>query len=188
MHAVANIMGDAQGFSLVPVDGFPGHGKTAGLPLPDPAHDPGDHLRGDEARLWFRYGEFSVFMNDGDVGADRHAKAAASRRKFLLTTTGAKSGQKRTMPLLGIPVDGELAVIGSNFGQTPTPGWVHNLRAKPEASVQWRSATVDVTARPATADETERAFEAATKIYRDFPEYRKRASHREIQVFILEPR
>ena len=45
----------------------------------------------------------------------------------MVTTTGAKTGQSRTMPLLGIPVGDDLAVIGSNYGQKNTPGWVYNL-------------------------------------------------------------
>ena len=107
---------------------------------------------------------------------------------IMLTTTGAKTGKDRTMPLLGIPMDDDMAVIGSNYGQKSTPGWVYNLRAKPEAEVAHGSESVEVTARSATEAETERAFEAGAAFYGGFPEYRKRASHREIEVFILEPR
>lgn len=107
---------------------------------------------------------------------------------IMLTTTGAKTGQDRTMPLVGIPLDDNIAVIGSNYGQKSTPGWVYNLRAKPEATVAHRSDTVDVTARLATRPETDRAFEAGAAFYGGFPKYRERASHREIEVFILEPR
>ncbi len=107
---------------------------------------------------------------------------------IMLTTTGAKSGQDRTMPLVGIPIDDDMAVIGSNFGQKATPGWVYNLRAKPEAEVAHGSASVEATARPATEAETERAFEAAAAFYGGYREYRQRASHREIEVFVLEPR
>ena len=67
----------------------------------------------------------------------------------MLTTTGAKTGQRRTMPLLGIPVGGDLAVIGSNYGQKNTPGWVYNLEADPSAAVGYRDRTVDVVARRA---------------------------------------
>ena len=106
---------------------------------------------------------------------------------IMLTTTGAKTGEARTMPLLGIPMDDDMAVIGSNYGQRSTPGWVYNLRAKPEAKVAHGSESVEVTARPASEAETEQAFEAGAAFYGGFPEYRKRASHREIEVFILEP-
>lgn len=107
---------------------------------------------------------------------------------IMLTTTGAKTGKDRTMPLLGIPMDDDLAVIGSNYGQRSTPGWVYNLRAKPEATVAHGSESVEVTARSATEAETDRAFEAGAAFYGGFPKYRERASHRKIEVFVLEPR
>lgn len=107
---------------------------------------------------------------------------------IMVTTTGAKTGRDRTLPLLGIPLDDDIAVIGSNFGQRSTPGWVYNLRAKPEATVVRGSESVEVTARSATDAETERAFEAGAAFYGGFPKYRERASHREIEVFVLEPR
>jgi deazaflavin-dependent oxidoreductase (nitroreductase family) len=107
---------------------------------------------------------------------------------IVMTSTGRKSGEDRAMPLLGIPVEDDLAVIGSNFGQKLTPGWVYNLRANPNAAVAYRSKSVDVTARIANAHETDAAFEAGALFYGGYPKYRERASHREIEVFILEPR
>ena len=107
---------------------------------------------------------------------------------IMLTTTGAKTGKDRTMPLLGIPMDDDIAVIGSNYGQRSTPGWVYNLRAKPEAMVEHGSESVDVTARLATEAEAEQAFEAGAAFYGGFSKYRERASHREIEVFVFEPR
>jgi deazaflavin-dependent oxidoreductase (nitroreductase family) len=107
---------------------------------------------------------------------------------IMMTTTGARTGKDRTMPLLGIPMDDDLAVIGSNYGQKATPGWVYNLRAQPEATVERGSKSVEVVARSATAAETERAFEAGAAFYGGFLKYRARASHREIEVFVLEPR
>ena len=49
----------------------------------------------------------------------------------MLTTTGAKSGKQRTVPVLGLPVDEGMAVIASNFGQHKNPGWYYNLLANP---------------------------------------------------------
>jgi deazaflavin-dependent oxidoreductase (nitroreductase family) len=105
----------------------------------------------------------------------------------VLTTTGAKSGEPRTMPLVGIPLDGDLAVIGSNYGQTRTPGWVFNLESDPHATVAWRDRRVDVVARPADDVEVERAFAAGGAMYPGFDAYRERAAHRRIRVFVLEP-
>jgi hypothetical protein len=81
----------------------------------------------------------------------------------------------------------------SRFWTTPTPstkestpGWVYNLRASPKATVVHGTHSADVTARPATEIETEKAFEVGTVFYPGFPKYRERASHREIEVFVLE--
>lgn len=107
---------------------------------------------------------------------------------IMLTTTGAKSGRSRTMPLLGIPVDGDIAVIGSNFGQKRTPGWVHNLEADPTAVVAYRGVDVQVSGRLASDAEADEAFGAAATVYPGYGKYRLRASHRTIRVFVLSPR
>ena len=104
---------------------------------------------------------------------------------IMLTTTGAKTGKDRTMPLLGIPMDDDIAVIGSNYGQKRTPGWVYNLEANPEATVSYRDRSIEVTARPATDAEADRAFEIAAGFYPGYGKYRARASHRTIRVFVL---
>ena len=105
---------------------------------------------------------------------------------IMVTTTGAKSGQARTSPLLGVPVEGSLAVIGSNFGQESTPGWVFNLEADPTAEVGYGDRTVEVTARLADADEADATFELAGSVYGGYAKYRERAEHRVIRVFVLE--
>ena len=105
---------------------------------------------------------------------------------IMLTTTGAKSGLPRTMPLVGIPMGDDLAVIGSNYGQEHTPGWVYNLLADPAATVAHRDRSVEVTARPATDAEADEAFEIGARIYPGYATYRTRASHRVIRVFVLE--
>ena len=104
----------------------------------------------------------------------------------LVTTTGRKSGEPRTMPLLAIPSGDDLAIIGSNFGQESTPGWVYNLEALPTATIEYRGVSVDVAARRADATEVDAAFVAASKIYPGYAKYRERADHREIRVFVLE--
>lgn len=106
---------------------------------------------------------------------------------IMLTTTGARTGKARTMPLLGVPIGDDLAVVGSNFGQKPTPGWVHNLEADPSAVVAYRDRSVAVAARRADADETNEVFERAGSIYPGYAKYRHRADHREIRVFVLAP-
>lgn len=53
----------------------------------------------------------------------------------MLTTTGARSGQPRTWPLLGLRDGDRIVVVASNYGQRNHPAWYHNLRANPIASV-----------------------------------------------------
>ena len=50
---------------------------------------------------------------------------------IMLTTTGARSGQPRTLPVLALPEGDRLVLIASNFGLPSNPGWYHNLRAQP---------------------------------------------------------
>lgn len=104
----------------------------------------------------------------------------------MLTTTGAKSGEPREMPLLGIPHDDDIAIIGSNYGTQRTPGWVYNLEADPNATVGYGEREVEVVARRAHDDEYERIFEEAATWYSGYALYRERAAHREIRVFVLE--
>ena len=106
---------------------------------------------------------------------------------ILLTTTGAKTGQERTMPLVGTPWKGDLAVIGSNYGQVRTPGWVYNLEADPHARVEYRGVSVPVIARRLGPDDADAVFERAATAYPGYGNYRERADHREIRVFVLEP-
>jgi deazaflavin-dependent oxidoreductase (nitroreductase family) len=103
----------------------------------------------------------------------------------MLTTTGAKSGKLRTMPLVGVPVGADLAVIGSNFGQEQTPGWVYNLETNPGASISYGGQDVQVVARRADDQEADEAFRLAEPIYAGYAHYRERAAHRQIRVFIL---
>lgn len=114
------------------------------------------------------------------------ARLLAGLPVVMLTTAGARTGERRKTPLLGIPMGDDMAVIGSNFGKRMTPGWVYNLAADPHGTVGYGDRTVEVTAKPADPDETERAFDLASAVYGAFPAYRERAAHREIRVFILE--
>jgi len=104
---------------------------------------------------------------------------------ILLTTTGAKSGLARTMPVMAVPLGHDLAVIGTNFAQPRTPAWVFNLEADPQATVAWRDRSVPVLARSASDDEREEAWTAATRIYRGFAKYRQRITERPVRIFVL---
>jgi deazaflavin-dependent oxidoreductase (nitroreductase family) len=114
------------------------------------------------------------------------ASLTAGLPVIMLTTTGAKSGQLRTMPLVGTPFGSDVAIIGSNYGQERTPGWVYNLEANPSATLSYRDASVEVVARRLDDDDADCVFEVATKAYPGYGLYRQRADHRVIKVFALE--
>jgi deazaflavin-dependent oxidoreductase (nitroreductase family) len=104
-----------------------------------------------------------------------------------LTTTGAKSGRARTVPLVGLPVDGGMAVIASNFGQTRHPAWCYNLRADPAAATHVDGKHAKVVAVEAVGDRRAAIWQQALQVYPGFQTYERRATEREIVVFVLEP-
>jgi deazaflavin-dependent oxidoreductase (nitroreductase family) len=105
----------------------------------------------------------------------------------MLTTTGARSGEPRTVPVLGLPTDEGLVVIASNFGQRRHPAWYHNLRARPEGEVVVDGARRRFKAVVAEGERRQRIWETGLKVYPGFSQYERRASHRDIAVFVLEP-
>jgi deazaflavin-dependent oxidoreductase (nitroreductase family) len=105
-----------------------------------------------------------------------------------LTTTGAKSGRPRTLPLVAIPDGERLMVIASNFGQARNPAWYHNLRAHPEALAELDGARRRMVARELVGEERERWYERGIEIYPGWIEYRRRtAGIRAIPVIELRP-
>src|SRR5512139_2498259 len=79
---------------------------------------------------------------------------------MLLTTTGRKSGQPRTVPLLYTPYQGSYVVVGSNWGQEHHPAWALNLTANPEAVAQIRGRSTKVRARLIEGEERQRVWES----------------------------
>jgi deazaflavin-dependent oxidoreductase (nitroreductase family) len=104
----------------------------------------------------------------------------------MLTTTGARSGKPRTVPVLGLPTPDGLAVIASNFGQRSHPAWYHNLRANPEGEVRVDGATRRFRAVEAEGERRARVWEVGLRVYPGWSEYERRAAHRRIAVFVLE--
>jgi deazaflavin-dependent oxidoreductase (nitroreductase family) len=104
-----------------------------------------------------------------------------------LTTTGRRSGRPRTSHLISVPIDGTLAVLGTNFGQPATPAWVLNLEANPHATVRYRDRTAEVTARPATEAEFARVLAASGPVYPGYRKYQQRiGDSRRLRIFLLE--
>ena len=104
-----------------------------------------------------------------------------------ITTTGAKTGEARTMPLVSL-IDGEkIALIGSNFGRKTNPGWYYNLKKNPQCTALVNGHSQNYLARETQNEERQKYWDMAVSLYKGYELYRIRASHRQIPVMILEP-
>lgn len=111
----------------------------------------------------------------------------------VVHTVGAKSGQIREQPLMGLPSDGGgVLIVGSGGGSPKDPAWVHNLRAHPDVTIERRGddgiVTEEVTARELGADEWPAAWAKFTARSKGFTEYTKTAEGRRFPIFDLVPR
>ena len=105
-----------------------------------------------------------------------------------ITTLGAKSGQPRTMPLIGVVDNEKIAVIASNFGRAHNPGWYYNLKAHPECEMLFKGKTEKYIAREVTGNEYEKYWQMAVSYYKGYDKYKERAAPRHIPVMLLEPK
>ena len=106
---------------------------------------------------------------------------------LLLSTTGAKSGQTRTTPLLYVRDGLDFAVAGTNFGHPAHPGWTANLLAGPAAAIEIGPERIRVTAELADADTRSRVWPRFLSVY---PGYGHYAHRRDVppRMFLLHPR
>lgn len=107
-----------------------------------------------------------------------------SLRVLLLTTTGRRSGQPRTVPLVYFEDGDRLVVIGSKGGDPRDPLWWENLKATPLAQVQIGSELRTVRARLASGDERARLWPRIKQENAFYAGYERKTS-REIPVVLL---
>lgn len=109
---------------------------------------------------------------------------------LLLTTTGRKSGQRRTAPVVYLR-DGEggerFSVIGSNAGNASAPAWSLNLKANPNAEIEVGRERMPVRGRVAEGEERAELWRKHNEQYAGFDDYSARTD-RDIAVFVLERR
>jgi len=106
---------------------------------------------------------------------------------LLLDHVGAKSGKRRTSPLLYLEDGEEVVLVASKGGYSKHPAWFHNLLAHPDTTVQIGSRRRPVHARLADPAERERLWPQVVRMYGGYADYQKR-TQREIPLVILEPR
>jgi deazaflavin-dependent oxidoreductase (nitroreductase family) len=106
---------------------------------------------------------------------------------LLLTTTGRRSGQRRTAPVVYLKDGERLVVINTNAGNDKVPAWSLNLAADPEAEVEIGRRTIPVLARVAEGEERADLWRRHNEQYSGFDEYDAELD-REPKVIVLEPR
>ena len=116
-----------------------------------------------------------------------HFGRRPAMQTLLLTTTGRKSGQQRSTPVLYLEHEGSLVVVGSNFGQDHHPAWTSNLIANPNCSAQVHETPRQLRARLADEEEKQRLWPRLLEIYPPWQEYTERTD-RTFRAFFLEPR
>lgn len=106
---------------------------------------------------------------------------------LLLTTSGARTGRRRTTPLMYVTEGEQLVVIGSNGGRRHHPAWYHNLRARPEATVLAPGTHGRYFARKAGGEERARLWQKALAVNPGYAAYQERAGDRRIPIMVLMP-
>ncbi len=107
---------------------------------------------------------------------------------LLLATTGRKSGNTLTLPLIYGEADGNYIVIASKGGAPAHPSWFFNLEANPNVSLMVGEKKCDAIARVATGGERATIWAMMEKIYPPYNDYQVSAGDREIPVVVLEPK
>ena len=120
-------------------------------------------------------------MSGGKLGRNMRGSEVV-----LLTTTGRKSGKRRTSPLFGL-ADGEnWTVIASQGGHPEHPNWYLNLRDNPDVELQVGGETKRMRAETAEGDDRERLWTKMAAMYSGYDEYQT-LTERIIPVVVLRP-
>lgn len=108
----------------------------------------------------------------------------------LLTTTGARSGKRRALPVLclrdaGSP--GTLSVTAANWGRQKMPAWYYNLKANPRALALLDGSEDAYSAHEASGAEYEHYWAIAIDTFVGLPQYKQRVGQRAIPIMVLSP-
>jgi deazaflavin-dependent oxidoreductase (nitroreductase family) len=120
--------------------------------------------------------------NGGAVGGMFEGKPM-----LLLHNVGAKSGTEFVTPLVYLDDDGRYVIFASKGGAPNNPGWYHNLKARPNVSIEVGTDTFDVVAEEATGAERDRLYSIQEEQQPQFSEYAQKTD-RKIPVIVLSPR
>jgi deazaflavin-dependent oxidoreductase (nitroreductase family) len=130
--------------------------------------------------------EFLAY-NQGVISELRANHGVVSQPPFpvlLLSTTGARTGRRATVPLgFGVDDSGRVFVVASKAGASRHPAWFHNLRANPAVTVELGDRTFQARAVVTEGEERDRLYGIITG--GAFPEYEKNTD-RVFPVIVLD--
>lgn len=105
----------------------------------------------------------------------------------LIDHVGAKSGTKRTSPLLYIEDGEDVVIVASKGGYESSPAWFYNLKANPETTIQIGDEVRPVHAHVADQAERTRLWPKAVEVYPSYQQYQDR-TERTIPLVVLSPK
>jgi deazaflavin-dependent oxidoreductase (nitroreductase family) len=134
----------------------------------------GENLFGDEHVRVYR-----------ETGGEKGHDWRQGSKILLLTTTGRKTGQPRTTPLIYENADDKYVIVASKGGAPEHPGWYENLVKEPQVELQVKDEVFPARARTAHGEERERLWKLAAQQWPDYDAYQTKTD-REIPVVVLE--
>ncbi len=116
---------------------------------------------------------------DGEEGHDWQGT-----QTLILTTTGRRSGEPRSTPLIYGRSGDDYVVVASKGGADDPPAWYLNLEANPQAEIQVKADRFPVRSRVATGDEKPELWTTMNAEWPAYDEYQQKTD-REIPVVVL---
>ena len=106
---------------------------------------------------------------------------------LLLTTTGRRSGEPRTTPLIHRTDAGRWVIVASKGGAPEDPAWFSNMQADPDATIQVLAEEIPVRMSVAEGEERERLWKLMTEVWPAYDEYQAKTD-RTIPIVVLDRR
>jgi len=145
-------------------------------------HSTGAWLKDSTVRFWTGVHQSIFRASNGRVLGDIFGMPVV-----MLTTTGRKTGKKRTTMLTSPVQDGDKIIIVASYGGDDRhPTWFLNLRDNPDVRVVSMGKDLAMRARVASKTDRTKLWPQVVKRYRDYGRYQERTK-REIPLVILEP-
>jgi deazaflavin-dependent oxidoreductase (nitroreductase family) len=141
------------------------------------------HSLGDRGLRWAGRLNVPLYRLSGGRIGGRVGRAPV----LLLTTTGRRSGERRTTPVVYLAAGLDVVLIDTNAGNERLPAWSLNLAADPDAEVELGRERRPVRARRAAGEERAELWRAHNLQYAGFDEYDEQL-RRQPSVWVLEPR